>query len=771
MARLHFEGFPGFGGSPHPLLPAPLPSRQQRVAEALFGTLPGRAIVVGLAIKLLVGVLDMTTGAAPAFLSVVDTVAGLAIAAGALYFVFLLLVLAKRRLLWRVRRKLILSYIFMGFVPAILIVVFFLLCGLLLFYNFSSYLVQSRLEAIEDQGRLVAESTAVEIQRASGRDTSGIIARRQENTDRDFPGASIVILPVNRPCARIGVVPPDGVAAAPASPPVTAGPWRHVEPPRALPPWIDCRGFSGLLAYSHATGAAPPSEMPRTSTAATGQGAGLLEPAEDTHMFVRAAAFPDSATPGYAVIVDLLVNDNVKQRLRSDTGVEVKSVSVVEIADRREAKPIEGREGGDSAASRSAGTQTTGPLNWVTFLEYRDWDTGKPGTLLVSTQLSIAEIYDRIASGHGLIGNRSFGQALLLVLLVVVGGLFLVIEGVALVVGLALAKSITGSVHELFAGTERVRQGDFTHKIAVKAHDQLGELAESFNSMTASIEDLLRQAAEKKRLEEELRIAREIQMSLLPQGPLLMSGLSVTALCVPAREVGGDYYDFFRIDDERLGVLIADVSGKGTSAALYMAELKGLVLSLSQIHTSPRELMITANRIITDNLDARSFITMTYAIVDLRARTLTYARAGHTPLMFLPGPGCEGSHRVQVLAPDGLVLGLKIDKGEMFERLLVEETMVLHPGDLYLLFTDGITEAMNAGDDCFGEVRLGHLIEEHGHLPSDELRERVLREVQAFVGDAPQHDDITLVLLKIDKRAAGGTTINAVDAELAEQTS
>jgi methyl-accepting chemotaxis protein len=195
-------------------------------------------------------------------------------------------------------------------------------------------------------------------------------------------------------------------------------------------------------------------------------------------MFVRAAAFPDSATPGYAVIVDLLVNDAVKQRLRSDTGVEVKSVSIVEMADRRDAKPMAGRAGGDSAASRLSDAQATGPLNWVTFLEYRDWEAGTPGTLLVSTQLSIAEIYDRIASGHGLIGNRSFGQALLLVLLVVVGGLFLVIEGVALVVGLALAKSITGSVHELFTGTERVRQGDFTHKIAVKAHDQLGELAE-----------------------------------------------------------------------------------------------------------------------------------------------------------------------------------------------------------------------------------------------------------------------------------------------------
>src|SRR5437667_5461579 len=117
-------------------------------------------------------------------------------------------------------------------------------------------------------------------------------------------------------------------------------------------------------------------------------------------------------------------------------------------------------------------------------------------------------------------------------------------------------------------------------------------------------------------------------MSLLPQGPLVVPGLSVTALCVPAREVGGDYYDFFRLSERRLGVLIADVSGKGTSAALYMAELKGLMLSLSQIHSSPRALMLAANKVIAANLNPGSFITMTYAVVDLAARTLTYARAG-----------------------------------------------------------------------------------------------------------------------------------------------
>ena len=160
---------------------------------------------------------------------------------------------------------------------------------------------------------------------------------------------------------------------------------------------------------------------------------------------------------------------------------------------------------------------STGILgNLRSFLEYRDWNSGESGTLILSTQLSIGELYERISSAQGLV-SRASSQALLLILFVI-GGLFVLIEVMALGTGLALARSITGSVHELFTGTERVRHGDFTHKIAVTAQDQLGELAQSFNSMTASIEDLLREAAEKKRLEEELRIAREIQMSLLPQG-------------------------------------------------------------------------------------------------------------------------------------------------------------------------------------------------------------------------------------------------------------
>ncbi|HOQ60973.1 MAG TPA: SpoIIE family protein phosphatase, partial [Vicinamibacterales bacterium] len=189
-----------------------------------------------------------------------------------------------------------------------------------------------------------------------------------------------------------------------------------------------------------------------------------------------------------------------------------------------------------------------------------------------------------------------------------------------------------------------------------------------------------------------MRLAREIQMSLLPRGPLVVPGVAISALCVPAREVGGDYYDVLSLPDGRFGVLIADVSGKGMSAALYMAELKGLILSLSQVHLSPRELLIGANRLISMHLDSRSFITMTYAVIDPAAGVMTYARAGHTPLLYLPGRGADG--RARTLAPDGMIVGLRLDDGERFKSLLVESTLRLAAGDLLVFFTDGVSEAI-----------------------------------------------------------------------------
>jgi sigma-B regulation protein RsbU (phosphoserine phosphatase) len=178
------------------------------------------------------------------------------------------------------------------------------------------------------------------------------------------------------------------------------------------------------------------------------------------------------------------------------------------------------------------------------------------------------------------------------------------------------------------------------------------------------------------------------------------------------------------------------------------------MLSLSQTCPSPQQLMLTANQIISNHLDSRSFITMTYAVIDLAARTMRYARAGHTPLIHRHD-GANGEPEVDLLAPDGLVLGLRVDGGETFARLLTEVTLPLQRGDVLMFFTDGISEAMDAESGLFGEERLVRLVGDHGHLPPEELRERILREIDGFVAGAPQHDDMTMILLKVEEFIPG----------------
>jgi len=189
------------------------------------------------------------------------------------------------------------------------------------------------------------------------------------------------------------------------------------------------------------------------------------------------------------------------------------------------------------------------------------------------------------------------------------------------------------------------------------------------------------------------------------------------------------------------------------------------VLSLSQRHRSPRDLLIEADRIISRHLDSRSFITVTYLVVDLRAGTIHYARAGHCPMVYVPGP--YSAHRSpQLMTPDGMVLGLQLDEGRTFGRLLEEVTIPLGPGDLFVLYTDGLTEAMNHTGDCFGDTRLADLIAQHADLPADELRERILREIDAFTDSALQQDDMTMVLLRVEQvgQPTGTTALAHADA-------
>src|SRR5580765_8121864 len=193
--------------------------------------------------------------------------------------------------------------------------------------------------------------------------------------------------------------------------------------------------------------------------------------------------------------------------------------------------------------------------------------------------------------------------------------------------------------------------------------------------------------------------------------------------------------------------MVADVSGKGTSAALYMAELKGLMLSLTEKEESPRRLLIEANRMLANHLDNRSFITMTYAVIDLDARTLTCARAGHTPLIVVSGGASE------VIIPGGMVLGLRLPgAAERFADVLEEHTRPIAAGDVIVLYTDGITEAMNETGDLFSDETLARVVVGQHNFDAAGIRERVVREVRAFVGDAEPHDDMTMIILKVGER-------------------
>ena len=684
-----------------------VPNTRLDVARAwLLRTIAGRLLIAGAVMKLVAWSLGVT-GWRPGLFNALDTLGGLAILLSALVIGYRVYVIARYRLLWRVRRKLILSYIFIGVVPVLLVAVFFTLGGLLFFFNVSAFMLRNHVESVVEGAQFLAQAAAPTLGGVSVAQLTPGLAARQSAAASRYPLVSYSLVPTDRLCG--------GDSSAPA-PGIVTGPWSHVEAPRTIPTWVPCSGFAGLITYPAESG---------------------------TRLAARAIAWP----PGMraALIVDIPFGDALIRRFHDEMGITIDAYSLVELSDR--VRAADGSRRGRLVNLRLGEQQE--PLGWVAFLDYTDWTTGEMSPLTVGFRVGPAAVY-RYLSGPSFapLDNYNLGQIFLL-LLAVIAGLFLIIQAVALLMGLSLARSITGSVHELFAGTERVRRGDFVHKIAIRSRDQLGELAGSFNSMTASIEGLLREKAEKERLEQELRIARSIQMSLLPQGPFNMPGLSLSGHCEPAREVGGDYYDFLPLEHDRLGILIADVAGKGTSAALYMAELKGLVLSLSRHHVSPRQLLIEANSIISKHLDARSFITMTYAVVDLRARTMTCSRAGHCPLIYVPGPGSV-SRAAQVLTPEGMVLGLQFDLGDTFDRLLEEVTLPLSRGDLFVLYTDGISEAMNPQGDCFGDQRLVELVQRHGDLTSDALRERILSEVHTFAGDAAQHDDMTMVLVKIN---------------------
>lgn len=251
-----------------------------------------------------------------------------------------------------------------------------------------------------------------------------------------------------------------------------------------------------------------------------------------------------------------------------------------------------------------------------------------------------------------------------------------------------------------------------------------------------------REANEKKAIEGELRNAREVQRVLLPQDDPKVNGFRVNGMNLPARIISGDYYDYIELGEGRLGVVVADVSGKGVSAGLLMAMCRSLLRAVSQTNESPSAVLAEVNRYLFPDIREDMFISLIYGVLDSATGQFTFARAGHDPaLVYRKAAGI-----VEALRPRGMALG--IDGGDVFERITKDEVVDLVAGDCVLLFTDGVKEALNHNEEEFGMERLSEVFRDVASMGAEAAVKQVQEAVERFTGEGPQMDDVTIVVIE-----------------------
>lgn len=364
-----------------------------------------------------------------------------------------------------------------------------------------------------------------------------------------------------------------------------------------------------------------------------------------------------------------------------------------------------------------------------------DWRSGRPMALTATPETSLYDLYLGFNSGKDQ-GNLS-GEALeaIVVVALLVLGLG-ILQLLALLTGLVLARQLGSAVDALSKGVRRLSLGDFGARLRPRTRDQVGELARAFNDMARRLEQADEERRAALRMEEELRVAREVQMRLLPNLERLRLPGAVHASILPAREVAGDYYDVLGLQDGTLAFLIADVSGKGTSAAFYAAETKGVFAALDKLRLGPREVAARINEIWWDSHPRSLFMTLAYGRFDPHGGAFSFVRAGHTPAFLRRADGS-----VERLMPAGLGVGLCLDR--FLAGLELCEGR-LEPGDALVFYTDGLTEAQDAEGAFYGEGRLREVLAG----PCLDLPVSILADVNGFLLGHPLQDDLTLLVLK-----------------------
>jgi phosphoserine phosphatase RsbU/P len=357
------------------------------------------------------------------------------------------------------------------------------------------------------------------------------------------------------------------------------------------------------------------------------------------------------------------------------------------------------------------------------------------GYLLVDTRFS--------AVLGAIFGQKMQWAEIAMGLFVAVGILFLLGEIASLFFGVRLSRTITSAVHELYQGTQHVKEGDFSYRIPVRGNDQLAELGASFNTMTDNLGRLIAVAKENERMQSELAIAREVQGQLFPKAAPSLRGLTLAGVCQPARSVSGDYYDFLSISERAVAFAIGDVAGKGISAALLMAAIQSNIRTQLTATNGSRPNRLSAatlvsalNRQLYANTTPEKYATFYFALYDDVEHTVTYTNAGHLP------PWLIRNQTVEPLEPTGTVVGA-------FPFAQYEEQKIaLEPGDILVAYTDGMVEPENVYDEMFGEERLRDLLLRHAQEDSGEIIARAMEAVVQWTGSSELQDDMTMLIAR-----------------------
>jgi len=607
----------------------------------------------------------------------------------------------RTKLLWSLRNRLIVAYLFIAVVPVLLIVALAWIAGTQLYSQVGAYLlhedIQRRIQMIED----ITEHIAA----ADGSLPKGV---KQEESERILEAQSKVVHD-RLPGLEISFSEDSSVL-------------HNIVPGK--------QSFVGLLQQVSATG---PELWLTGLRAIPGRGKKRKERVITLRVEVTPDFLADVAPDLGAIQLNLMerYTGATQQGLIYSSGTDKngtdKKYSV--------AKPIsaKNRTLQDAAFWLDRPVNAVASLNSTFVAADGKVEQGRPVLAVFNARPS--QLNRKIFASSGEL--RLFYLAYLLVAL----SAFLLIEGAALATGIVLTRRITKAVADLYGATQFVQKGDFSHRVHIEHRDQLGELGESFNQMTSSIATLIEEQNVRQRLENEIAIAREVQNQLFPSTLPSVPGVEIEAICKAARSVSGDYYDFIQLSPTHVAIAIADISGKGISAALLMASLQAALrsqlLTDGSAERSTAELVSSLNRHLVRNTGDDRFATFFIAVYDSSTRTLRYTNAGHLPSFLL----CRGA--AQLLDKGGMVLGVMEDYN--FEQ----GVMQVAPDSLLVGYSDGLVEPENVYGEEFGINRLKEgAIRMQGATPLM-VAESLMAAAEEWAGTPEQADDMTVIVARL----------------------